>query len=252
MNDNPKSILYRGYNFKFKTTDLEYIQLHGEFDDFKIDNKLYTYRYRNKERNGDNQTDLGATPVVPTAGFGTPNGPAGNLDVRGNRTINEYRDTGDVFDISRGVNAGLSSGTLKAGVWYEHQDNHRELDEVDWTLGGIPAVAPGGNPATFFGKNALGQTGAGATLYNLQSVVDTTQPFVQYEWTPIPNVRIIPGVKYIDFSRHQSGPVNQTSLIPVDFTADYSATLGYLSELADRSFDLSLWADRAGLPGAER
>ena len=221
LNDNPRSILYRDYNLKSKQTDVEYVQLKGELFSVEIENKLYTYAYQNKERNGDNQTDLGLTPTVPTSGFGTPVGPKGNLDVRGNRTINAYRDYGDVFDATKPISAGFASGALRTGVWWEHQDNHRQLDEVDWTLGGIPVSAPGIDPNTFLGRNALGQTGAGATLYDLQSTTDTVQPVVEYVWQP--------GYKHVDFRRHLDGPVNQTSLIPVDTVAEYSANLGYIT-----------------------
>ena len=229
LNNNPKSILYRGYNVKTKDTDFEYIQLKGELASIKIENKLYTFSYGNTEHNGDNQTDLGLVPSVPTPGFGTPAGPKGNLDVRGNVTFNGYRDYGDIFDASRAFAAGVASGTLTAGVWYEHQDNRRYLQNVDWTLGGIPSVAPGADPVGFFGKNALGQTGTGSFSYNLYSYVDTTQPFVQYEWTPTDTLKITPGFKHIDFSRYQVGPVNQTSLLPINYKAEYAASLGYLS-----------------------
>lgn len=229
LNDNPQSILYRGYNNKAKATDFEYIQLKGELASIRIENKLYTFSYSNSERNGDNQTDIGAVPTVPTAGFGTLAGLKGNLDVRGNKTFNGYRDYGDVFSAARTFDAGLASGTLTAGVWYEHQDNRRYLQNVDWTLGGIPSVAPGADPNGFFGKNALGQTGTGSYSYNLYSYVDTTQPFAEYEWTPTETLKITPGFKYINFSRHQVGTVNQTSLLPISYKAEYAANLGYLS-----------------------
>lgn len=229
LNDNPQSILYRGYNVKTKDTDFEYIQLKGEIASIKIENKLYTFSYGNSERNGDNQTNLGLVPTVPTPGFGTLAGPKGNLDVRGNLTFNGYRDYGDIFNASRSFDAGLASGKLTAGVWYEHQDNRRYLQNVDWTLGGVPSVAPGVDPAGFFGKNALGQTGTGSYSYNLYSYVDTTQPFVQYEWLPIDTLTITPGYKHIDFSRYQVGPVNQVSLLPINYKAEYTANLGYLS-----------------------
>ena len=229
LNDNPRSILYRDYNLKSKQTDVEYVQLKGELFSVSVENKLYTYGYQNKERNGDNQTNLGLVPAVATSGFGTPVGPKGNLDVRGNRTLNDYRDYGDIFDASKAIAAGLASGVFRTGIWWEHQDNHRQQNEVDWTLGGVPVSAPGIDPTTFLGKNALGQTGVGATLYDLQSTTDTVQPFVEYVWKPLPNVEITPGYKHVDFRRHLDGPVNQTALIPVDTVADYSANLGYIT-----------------------
>ena len=229
LNDNPGSVLYRGYNYKYKNTNLEYAELTGDLAGFKIDNKFYYYGYFNNERNGNNQTDLGLTPTKSTSGYGAASGPAGNLDVLGNRTHSGYGDEGDIFSVSRALKAGVASGVLRFGVWYEHQDQHRYDYEVDWSRGGIPDVAPGADPNGFFGKNALGKVGTGSYIYNLESTIDNTQPFVEYEWKPLNNLTITPGYKYINFIRGQVGPVNQTTLLPIDFHPHYTASLGYLS-----------------------
>ena len=229
LNNNPGSVLDEDYNYKFKNTDFDYTKLQGDALGFTISNDIYTYGYRNKERNGNNQTDLGTTPTKATSGYGAASGPKGNLDVLGNRTFSAYRDYGDIFSADHPFAAGLASGDLRLGVWAEHQEQRRYEFEVDWTQGGVFDVAPGANPYGFFGKNALGKTGTGAYLYDLHSSITNVQPFVEYVWKPVSNLTITPGFKYIDFTRGEEGPVDQTSLTPVDIHPHYTADLGYIS-----------------------
>ncbi len=240
LNNNPGSLLDVNYNYKFKNTDFDYVKLEGEALGFTISNDVYTYGYRNKERNGNNQTDLGVTPTKATSGYGSASGPKGNLDVIGNRTFSSYRDYGDIFSADHAFSAGLASGDLRLGVWWEHQQQRRYDFEVDWTEGGVFDVAPGANPSGFFGKNAFGKTGTGAYLYNLNSSIDNVQPFVEYAWRPITNLTITPGFKYIDFTRGEEGPVDQTSLTPINIHPHYTADLGYIS--ANWRFDPTMSA----------
>ena len=229
LNNNPQSVLYRGYNYKTKNTDVEYLRVGGTAAGFAVEDIAYSYDYRNHEKNGNNPLDLGLTPLKPDAGYGTLDGPKGNLDILGNRQLNMYRAYGDILDVARPVRAGVGSGTIRAGLWYEHQDNRREQYLVDWTQGGALNAAPGADPLSFNGKNALGQTGTGAYVYRISSKIDTAQPFVEYDWTPAKGVSIIVGVKHIDFTRTQQAPINQGSLLPIDFKKTWSATLPSVS-----------------------
>ena len=229
LNDNPNSVLYRGYNYKVKNADVEYLRVAGGVAGFAVEDMAYSYDYRNHERNGNNPLDLGLTPVKADAGYGTLVGPKGNLDIIGNRQLNQYRAYGNILNIAHPINAGIGSGTLRAGLWYEHQDNRREQYLVDWTLGGVLNAAPGADPLSFNGRNALGQTGTGAYVYRIASKVDTVQPFAEYDWTPAHDVLIIMGVKHIDFTRTQRADINQGSLLPIDFKKTWSATLPSIS-----------------------
>lgn len=229
LNDDPTSVLYRGYNSSSKNADVEYLRISGTAGAFVIQDMAYSYDYRNHEKDGNNPLDLGVPPIKASAGYGTLAGPKGNLDILAYKQTNLYRAYGDILDIAHPIHAGIGSGTLRAGLWYEHQDNRREQYFVDWTLGGVLDAAPGTDPLSFRGKNALGQTGTGAYLYRISSKIDTVQPFAQYDWTPADGVVIIVGVKHIDFTRTQQAPINQGSLLPVDFKKTWSATLPSVS-----------------------
>ena len=229
LNNNPRSVLYQGYNYKRKNTDVEYLHLDGTVAGIAVENTVYSYDYRNHERNGNNPLDLGLPPVKANAGYGTLNAAKGNLDILGNRQLNMYRAYGDILDLSHRIRAGIASGTLRAGLWYEHQDNRREQYLVDWTLGGVFDAAPGVDPHSFNGKNALGQTGTGAYVYHINEGIDTVQPFVEYDWTPARGITIIAGVKHIDFTRDHQADINQGSLLPINFKKTWSATLPSIS-----------------------
>lgn len=245
LNDDPGSVLYRGYNNKTKIADVEYVQLAGTLGGFTVQDKVYSFQYRNREKNGNNPLDLGIAPTKANAGYGTLVGPKGNLDILGNRQLNMYRAYGDILTIGHPIAAGIASGTLRAGLWYEHEDNRREQYLVDWTRGGALNAAPGADPLSFNGKNALGQTGTGAYVYRIAAKIDTVQPFAEYDWTPVRGVSILVGVKHIDFTRTHRADINQGSLLPLDFKKTWSATLPSLSANWRIKADTSVYAQVA-------
>lgn len=225
LNDDPRTALYYQNTYNTKITDFEYAQLSGSAFGFAVDDTFYTFYYRNREYDAPNPADPGLPPSAANANYGSLGGGAGNRNILSNSLGNSYRSFGNTLDLSHSIHAGVLSGTLRTGLWWEHQDQDRDSYIVDVTRGFVPDAAPGIDPASFRGKNALGQTGTGAYLLRVHATIDTVQPFVEYVWTPAPGVTVTPGVKYIDFERTYVAPVNASSLLPLDTRSDYSSTL---------------------------
>ena len=225
LNDDPRTALYQGYTYNTKRTDFDYAQLIGNIGSLKIDEKFYTFYYRNREYDAPNPADLGLPPTGTNANYGSLGGGAGNRNILSNSLGNSYRAYGNIITLAQPIDAGALSGTIKTGLWWEHQTQDRDSYIVDVTRGFVLDAAPGVDPLTFRGRNALGQTGTGAYLSRIHSTIDTIQPFLEYVWTPAPGVTITPGIKYIEFKRTHQAPVNQGSLLPIDLKATYSSTL---------------------------
>jgi iron complex outermembrane receptor protein len=96
LSDDPAKPNYYGYNFYHVQTDFEYVGLttdlgHG----WKLDNKLYTYRYWNKQ-NYNNST----TSITSSSGIDKLNG---------------YRKVGNITSVSYERGRGI----FRSGLWYE-------------------------------------------------------------------------------------------------------------------------------------
>jgi iron complex outermembrane receptor protein len=95
LSGDPSRPDYYGYNFYHVQTDFEYFGIHSDLGHgWKLDNKMYTYRYWNKQ-NYQN----GAT-LTKTSGVDKLNG---------------YRKVGDVLAVSHESTRGI----LRTGLWYE-------------------------------------------------------------------------------------------------------------------------------------
>ena len=210
LSNDPTQQNYYGYNHDAIHTDFEYIGVQSKFGDgWNLDNKVYTYAYYHTGLNGLDPN--GFTPngtVVPgcggTAGCSFPN------DVPGELLTNNYRSFGDLTRLSKTFGAV----DVKGGIWIDNQTNLRELQEVDFTLGGL---AP-----NIDSDNANG----GPAIDRLQhNELVTIQPYVELDWKVTPNLTINPGVKYNFFRRRTDAPVNQSTLAELDFSKNYEQLL---------------------------
>lgn len=208
LNDDPGSALYYKYNFKNKKSDFEYDQIRGPVLGLDVDEKLYTFYYNNREYDAPNPLDPGLPPTAANISYGSLGGGAGNLNILSNSLGNSYRSFGSIFNLAYPVRSGVLSGPIKAGFWWEHQRQDRDSYIVDVSRGFVLDAAPGVDPYSFRGRNALGQTGTGAYLLRVHAKIDTLQPFIEYAWTPMPGIIVTPGVKHIDFTRTHQAPVN--------------------------------------------
>ncbi|MES2049073.1 MAG: TonB-dependent receptor [Pseudomonadota bacterium] len=218
LNNDPTSQNYFGYNYNNKQTDFDYIHLQSNFSGWTIDNTLYTYAYNNDTYSG--QDASGATAN------GTKAAAAGNKDVPGYNKLNSYRVIGDIFKLTNKMEAGL----LRAGLWLEQSNTDRHTFNIDWTLN-LP------NP-----KEA---TAPKNVAYDQRSSWKQYQPFVEFEWAAAEAWTITPGVKYVNFQRSLTAPVNQGTRIATTAQQTYTTTLPFLTANYSLNKNWSAYAQTA-------
>jgi iron complex outermembrane receptor protein len=95
LSGDPARADYYGYNFYHVQTDFEYFGIKSDLGHgWKLDNKMYTYRYWNKQ-NYQNGATLSKTSGVDK--------------------LNGYRKVGDVLAVSHESTRGI----VRTGLWYE-------------------------------------------------------------------------------------------------------------------------------------
>jgi len=216
-NTDQNSQGYYGYNLDQITTDYEYIGLNSKVAGWTFDNKLYTYAYFHDGFNGldpggslpNGALDVGDVPN----GTVNANGTLNPNDVPGQKLTNNYRSLGDIFRLSH----DLGPGEVQAGGWFDHQTNLRALTEVDFSNNQAfnydLTVPPGALPESVF-------------VDRLQhNQLFTRQGYLQYIWHVIPGLDVTAGDKYVNFERVIVSPVNQGTLLPLDYSQSWSRNL---------------------------
>jgi iron complex outermembrane recepter protein len=95
MSNDPTQPNFYGYNFYHVQTDFEYIGVHSDLGrGWVLDNKVYTYRYWNKQ-NYNSATSISKTSATDK--------------------LNGYRRVGDTLAVSHET----AKGILRAGLWFE-------------------------------------------------------------------------------------------------------------------------------------
>jgi iron complex outermembrane receptor protein len=242
VNGNPLTQQFVGYNNSHKQTDMEYVGVEGTVGNWHVENKLYTYSYwyPQIQNNGNNQTIEGnitaangavTSVTIPTIIGGkiktTILGVA-STDVVGYLKNNDYRAYGDIFKLGRDIDAGIASGTVRAGIWVERIDNSRLQEYIDYTTG-----------MTF---PQLGNSLQASYKLNLNSHITNVQPFVEYEWKPFEGLSITPGFKFESFTRDHDALVNQTTLQPMNYSHTYTANLPFLAARYKLTPDTTIYA----------
>ena len=230
LNNNPYSQQNVDFNNSQKATDMEYIKLEGDVLGLHLDNTMYTYSYwyPQYQNNGANQTLEGTAGQATTPyKVSIPNGPLGLTkssvtipginpgDIIGYIKFNNYRAYGDILKVSKDFDAGIASGTLRAGIWAEAVENGRFQQYIDYS--------------TYRTFTSLGASPSAAYKLDLTSRIVNVQPFIEYEWRPIQNLTITPGFKYESFTRNHNALVNQSTLALTNYSANYTAALPFLS-----------------------
>jgi iron complex outermembrane receptor protein len=96
LSGDPSQPNYYGYNFYHVQTDFSYIGVHSNLGHgWMLDNKLYTYRYWNKQNYNNSTTAINATSGVDK--------------------LNGYRKAGDITTVSH----EWARGILRTGLWFE-------------------------------------------------------------------------------------------------------------------------------------
>jgi iron complex outermembrane receptor protein len=211
-NQNPTSQGYYGYNVDKITTDFEYIGINSKLAGWTIDNKLYTDAYFHDGWNG---LDVGGVlPHGAVDAGDTPNGTIyGANNVPGQQLTNNYRSVGDILRVSR----KLGPGEVQFGGWFDHQSDIRELQEQDFTnnyaFNPDLTVPPGGLPEASY-------------IDRLQhNQLFTRQAFLQYIWHVIPDLDLTGGLKHVNFERDIVAPVNQGTLLQLDYKQTWTRDL---------------------------
>ena len=215
LSRDPTNQNYYGYNNDHIHDDFEYVDVASKLGaGWTLHNKAYTYAYYHTGENGSDPNGE------------TPNGTSyGANDVPGQLLINNYRSWGDTLKLEGDFGAGV----LSTGLWFDRQLNLRGLTEVDYTLGGAldPAVGNGGVDRA------------------LHQVLVTLQPFVQFDWKPLPGLTLSPGVRYDHFERSVDAQVDVKSGYAESYNNTYSATLPSLLVHYDLSSSWAAYAQAA-------
>ncbi|MBV8845545.1 MAG: TonB-dependent receptor, partial [Bryobacterales bacterium] len=96
MNGDPSSPYYYGYNFYHVQSDFGYIGFNTDLQNgWKFDNKVYQYRYWNKQNYENSTTAISATSGVDK--------------------LNGYNKLGDIITLSKDTQWGV----FRTGAWYE-------------------------------------------------------------------------------------------------------------------------------------
>ena len=210
LTNNPNDEHYYKYNREGKRTDFEYADLKGEVvPSFTVEDQLYSYYYSNRTWAANSIVDPVQGTVTPSYFTTTPNSSSlintatagtpenAKTDIGGYYKVNQYRVYGDTVRL----NKDWSFGTLKIGGNYEWSQTDRLNELFDFTLGGPANLGaypdykylppPAGKYSQLYDGLA---TNAGT---NENSAYQTWQVFGDFDWRPIDNLTVSPGVKFI-------------------------------------------------------
>lgn len=251
------------WNWQDKATDFEIMRLQWEITPWlTLDNKTYTYFYKNFTFEADNvsvpcavvtattcdnqKTFLTQVPGKTKLANGTPvpvSGPATAGDIPGHSKLNQYRQIGNILELD----AKTGIGTAKVGFWYEHSRSHRIGYDYDLTLlsaaGGIGAdhfdfgIADSGNFWNYNKKDGITNVQADGTpvplylSYDERTGWEQYQGFGEFEFKLIHNtLTLTPGVKVQSFTRSAATPLaTQSAREGLYASETYKPTLPYFT-----------------------
>ncbi len=244
------------WNWAIKTTDFEIARLQWDLGpNITIDNKAYTYFYKNFTVSTEDATtpcttlstldQCSGTGYSNVKAIGTAVGLGGgktiNGDVPGYTKLNQYRNTGDIFTVSWKNALGI----LKGGFWYEHSQSHRLRYDYDFTT----ASRAGGIGQYTFDYNIMnngsnwnyketdkaanvmlnGQPVPDYIKYDEYTSWDQIQGFAEYAFKLFDDrLTLTPGVKVMDFTRKINTPIAaQSSRQGIAAQQSYKPALPY-------------------------
>jgi len=237
LSDDPTNVNFKDFQISRKSTDFEYLSLVGDAGWFQVDNKLYSYAYDLKDLESPHTfTQAGPnggsySKTYPTVAQQAVAGIA-PTDIFGALKENRYRTSGDITKLSRDLFQGsMAEGTVRTGLWYEHSGSPRYQIMMDDTRN--TAVGDSLDPDAYW--------------YHIKTTLDTVEPFVEYEWRPIPALAITPGYKNVWLERNNFGNPNQVANCRCVGVSDetYNRDLGFLAARYRILPDLSAYAQFA-------
>jgi len=181
-NNDPTSPNYYRYADTEREADFGYLKLENAFGSWHLEDKLYTYSYRNTglSLKGD-QT---SSPIGDSfAGFAP-------TDIAGRSTNEDYRTVGNDVRVTHAD----PYGTLLLGVWLEHSWQTEARVAEDLTTGQLyDANKSDGSPVYF----------------DFDAHLDTVQPYAQYSWKVTDAWLVQTGARYRDVVRDFDASVVQ-------------------------------------------
>ena len=182
--DVPGTSTYYGYSMTERYSDFGYARWQSSFGSWSVDNKLYTYSYRN---NGLSiKGDSTASPIG-----NKQNAPV--TDIAGRISNNKYRSFGDLTSVEHSD----ATGTFRGGLWLDHSVQDYDRDALDLTTG-LPYN--------------INHNANSPALFSYESNLATVQPFAEYEWHLNDAFTLRPGVRYQRVTRGFDASVVPNSL----------------------------------------
>jgi iron complex outermembrane receptor protein len=183
LTDIPDEEHYYKYNFERKQTWFDYIDAKYQVTPtLSFEDEPYTYFYSNKTLSSNNNNGLiGATNSEPK--------PAAGTDIGGYKKRNDYTVYGDVIRL----NEQLPFGIIKLGGLIESSYTYRQKAYFDLTTNTPDdEYTPAKDPGLTAPSNCK--------TCEFSSWIQE-QGFVDFIWTPLDNLKISPGFKYVNFKR---------------------------------------------------
>lgn len=163
LSSDPSQANWYGYNFYNITTDFEYLGLTSTLGGgWKLDDKLYTYRYWNKQNYNGSK--------VPASAANTA------ANQTGTDKLNSYRTSGNVLRLLDDT----AYGQLRTGLWSDYARSYRyqiATNPLTWQDNAVPN-------------------------FSERYQTTTLQPFVEIEIPVGDKLRVTPGVKYAWYHQH--------------------------------------------------
>ena len=253
------------WNWQNKTTDMEIARLQWNVSsNLTIDNKLYTYFYKNFTLSSEDTTTPCGGPVggvvntcANAANLGVPafNSPGAGLggsqvhgavasnDIAGYTKVNQYRNWGDILQLDYKTRIG----TAKAGMWFEHSQSHRYRWDYDFTQGALNggignyyfnfSIMNDGSNWNYKEADAaknvqLNNTPVPAYInYEERTSWEQVEGFGEFEFKLMNDrLTVTPGAKWMDFTRKIDTPVAaQKVRVGLDTQQSYKPFLPYFT-----------------------
>ena len=203
---------YYGNNYQVKQTDTAFIALDSDLGGgWTLNDKIYTFSYNNSSHESP-ANNGGATLVAGKVVAGT--------DLAGRFKVNAVRSAGDTLAVSHDD----AMGTFKTGVWFDYQHGPRYQTALDYNVANAQKLGMVATPSGYL--DPLAPSTKGGYVYNMHFYTRTWEPYVEYQWHPIQNLTLTPGLKYMWIQRVIEAPINQTkNLLPAFYGQVYAKTL---------------------------
>jgi len=217
LDNIPTDEHYTGFNYERKQTFFLYLDAKYQYNDaFSVEDQPYYYSYSNKTVAANDTTGLiGQTPN--TSKDKAPLTSA--TDIYGYLKRNDYEVYGDILRFAYQFPFGL----LKVGGLVESSDTYRQKAYYDLTVG---------EPDLIY-TVAKDPTLTAPTNYKTREDSNWRQQqvFIDFDWTPLANLKISPGFKYVNFTRTISALDDAVAVGvgPIEGTNTYASPLYFLT-----------------------